>query len=365
MVHTPSSVTDSSWVDGPHAASVTDSSWVDGPHAASVTDSSWVDGPHAASVADSSWVDGPHAASVTDSSWVDGPHAASVVDSSWVDGPHTLICNGLLLVANVRQSMLAAGRKCSSRVHSFGIMMCTQLLLTALLWMKLYITVSGVLFNATYNQSLSNSVTATDPEVGRLLSLKFLRSRRKRYISSWDISTLLDYHNRVRSQVFPPAANMEYMVWDDQLAKSAEWWALQCVWDHGPPHTMPYVGQNLSIYTGRYRSVIDLVKSWHDEKNSFSYPNTCSRPVCSHYTQMVWAASNKMGCAVNRCPSINVNGASWKQAVFLVCNYSIKGNWVGEPPYRTGRPCSACPSSYGDSCSRNLCSSTSRSNKIY
>lgn len=38
------------------------------------------------------------------------------------------------------------------------------------------------------------------------------RSRRKRYISSRDMKALLDYHNRVRSQVFPPAANMEYMV---------------------------------------------------------------------------------------------------------------------------------------------------------
>lgn len=38
------------------------------------------------------------------------------------------------------------------------------------------------------------------------------RSRRKPAISPREMNALLDYHNRVRSQVFPPAANMEYMV---------------------------------------------------------------------------------------------------------------------------------------------------------
>lgn len=38
------------------------------------------------------------------------------------------------------------------------------------------------------------------------------KSRRKRYISQDDMIAILDYHNKVRANVFPPAANMEYMV---------------------------------------------------------------------------------------------------------------------------------------------------------
>ena len=38
------------------------------------------------------------------------------------------------------------------------------------------------------------------------------RSRRKRFISQNDMLAILDYHNKVRGKVFPPAANMEYMV---------------------------------------------------------------------------------------------------------------------------------------------------------
>ncbi|KAG2461426.1 CRSPL inhibitor, partial [Polypterus senegalus] len=126
-------------------------------------------------------------------------------------------------------------------------------------------------------------------------SVSVSKSRRKRYISSLDMAALLEYHNRVRSQVFPPAANMEYMVWDERLAKSAEAWASQCIWDHGPSQLMKFVGQNLAIYSGRYRSITELVKSWHDERHYYSYPypqectpscpNKCSGSVCSHYTQ--------------------------------------------------------------------------------
>lgn len=36
----------------------------------------------------------------------------------------------------------------------------------------------------------------------------------------------------------------------------------------------------------RYQSITDLVRSWYDERQHFSYPNRCSGPVCSHYTQV-------------------------------------------------------------------------------
>lgn len=45
---------------------------------------------------------------------------------------------------------------------------------------------------------------------------------------------------------FPPL-----QVWDERLARAAEAWAVQCVWEHGPPQLMKYVGQNLSIHSGR------------------------------------------------------------------------------------------------------------------
>lgn len=57
---------------------------------------------------------------------------------------------------------------------------------------------------------------------------------------------------------FPPAAQtppcrspFPRQVWDERLARAAEAWAARCVWEHGPPQLMKYVGQNLSIHSGR------------------------------------------------------------------------------------------------------------------
>ncbi|XP_071341422.1 peptidase inhibitor 15-A [Trachinotus anak] len=201
------------------------------------------------------------------------------------------------------------------------------------------------------------------------------KSRRKRYISQNDMLAILDYHNKVRGKVFPPASNMEYMVWDDTLAKTAEDWAHACLWEHGPPHLLRFLGQNLSVRTGRYRSILQLVKPWYDEVKdySFPYPRDCNPrcplrcygPMCTHYTQMVWATSNKVGCAVHTCHNMNVWGSVWKRATYLVCNYSPKGNWIGEAPYKVGVPCSACPPSYGGSCSNNMCFPALKTNYLH
>lgn len=40
--------------------------------------------------------------------------------------------------------------------------------------------------------------------------------------------------------------------------------------------------------------------------------------------QIVWATTNRIGCAVNVCKRMNVWGEIWENAVYLVCNYSPK-----------------------------------------
>ncbi|KAG9329041.1 hypothetical protein JZ751_001000 [Albula glossodonta] len=218
--------------------------------------------------------------------------------------------------------------------------------------------------NELFSSSVTNSTDLGDTKDHRDGLATIPRTRRRRYISQNDMIEILDYHNKVRANVFPPAANMEYMVWDEGLARSAEAWAATCIWDHGPANLMRFLGQNLS-----------LVKPWYDEVRdyAFPYPRDCNPqcpmrcygPMCTHYTQMVWATSNRVGCAVNTCYNMYVWGAVWRRATYLVCNYSPKGNWIGEAPYKVGVPCSACPPSYGGSCSNNMCYPVVNSNYLY
>lgn len=90
---------------------------------------------------------------------------------------------------------------------------CSHLVLAAILWAMPCTRAAVALTNTTELFPFNT----TDFELIELSwrnrsSSEVPHSRRKRYISSRDMMALLDYHNRVRSQVFPPAANMEYMV---------------------------------------------------------------------------------------------------------------------------------------------------------
>ncbi|XP_048887471.1 cysteine-rich secretory protein LCCL domain-containing 2 [Brienomyrus brachyistius] len=211
------------------------------------------------------------------------------------------------------------------------------------------------------------------PELQRLMSryqeemeLNHTAPSRSRRAIPWsDREEILKLHNKLRGEVYPTASNMEYMVWDEELERSATYWAEECIWDHGPQDLLMSIGQNLAVHWGRYRSPAYHVQAWYDEVKDYTYPyphecnpwcpERCSGPMCTHYTQLVWATTSRVGCAVHICPAMNVWGEIWENAVYLVCNYSPKGNWIGEAPYQHGRPCSQCPPSYGGVCRDNLC----------
>lgn len=91
---------------------------------------------------------------------------------------------------------------------------CVQLLLAATLWMMPHtgaVPAAALLASSTELLNVTGAGAQTDFRIVAGAVSAPCR-RQKRALSDRDISTLLDYHNRVRSQVFPPAANMELMV---------------------------------------------------------------------------------------------------------------------------------------------------------
>ncbi|XP_013883389.1 peptidase inhibitor 16, partial [Austrofundulus limnaeus] len=163
---------------------------------------------------------------------------------------------------------------------------------------------------------------------------------------------LVELHNYYRGQVSPTASAMLPLKWDSGLKLIAEAYAAKCIWNHNPE--LEETGENLYAGTG----ALDLrvaVEKWFMERLYYDFQNnSCDEDkMCGHYTQMVWADTHRVGCAIHSCNSME--GLDWDQRTsFLVCNYYPAGNYEGERPYVEGDWCSRCPENL-QKCENNLC----------
>ncbi|KAH0616692.1 hypothetical protein JD844_028013 [Phrynosoma platyrhinos] len=177
------------------------------------------------------------------------------------------------------------------------------------------------------------------------------------------IKEYIDAHNKFRSEVKPPATDMLYMSFDVALARIAKAYAKKCIWEHNEeinvhpdPKFRPF-GENMWMGSASTKpfNVAAAIGSFHSEIKYYDYNTHRCTQVCGHYTQVVWAASYKVGCAIAFCKQVVGHG---KNLGILVCDYAPAGNYRGVRPYKSGRSCSACPK--GNTCQNNLCRSPQR-----
>ena len=139
---------------------------------------------------------------------------------------------------------------------------------------------------------------------------------------------LLTAHNAARADV-----GVAPMEWDAALAANAKGWADHLAatgrFEHSlDDPTVEQQGENLWAGTPGSFSPESMVQLWKAEKRYFRsgiFPyNSVSGRVSdvSHYTQLVWSRSRRVGCALS----------SGKIEEILVCRYSGAGNIIGEPP---------------------------------
>ncbi|XP_074025750.1 venom allergen 5 2 [Leptinotarsa decemlineata] len=175
-----------------------------------------------------------------------------------------------------------------------------------------------------------------------------LRTRR---ISSFDKELILDLHNAMRQSIAlgqiggqPPASNMMEMKWDEELASKAQKWASSCNSEiHDQQRNVPRftVGQNIATtWTTKPPSsaydtepdFADAIGKWFNEFKYFSFGGI-GRGSTGHYTQMIWADTNLVGCGY-----AYYYDASKGYTKKYVCNYGPGGNVLGRTPYNKGNP---------------------------
>lgn len=158
------------------------------------------------------------------------------------------------------------------------------------------------------------------------------------------ISAFVAAHNaaRARTDLNPlPSPALPQVTWDPILADAAYNYLSKCVASEDGglvEHNMSrssdyqalggmdsYVGENIYGTTGTTVAPADAVSAWMSEASSFDYskPNYAT---AGHYSQIVWRASVRIGCAIVNCPSAHANNT-------VLCDYAPGGNIPGQKPY--------------------------------
>ncbi|XP_037027736.1 antigen 5 like allergen Cul n 1-like [Bradysia coprophila] len=170
------------------------------------------------------------------------------------------------------------------------------------------------------------------------------------------ISLLLQSHNQLRSDIatgkiqrYDQADQMIEMEWDHELARLAEMNVKTCIFAHDQCRSTdqyPLPGQNIHItwfknqdYEDVDFNLVESTKSWFREHElcdmSFIHSYRRSDKKIGHFTQIVKAAADRVGCALAKYDD------GKQKNMLLTCNYSV-GDILDEPIYTTGKPCSKC-----------------------
>lgn len=136
---------------------------------------------------------------------------------------------------------------------------------------------------------------------------------------------LVGAHNQIRD-----AAAVRPTAWDAELAASADAYAAELAqsdkFAHSAGASRPGQGENLWRGTRGGFTIERMVSDWGSEKRMFRagrFPNVSTTgrwEDVGHYTQIIWADTRRVGCAVRASRSYD----------YLVCRYAQSGNVYGQ-----------------------------------
>ncbi|XP_061469310.1 peptidase inhibitor 16-like isoform X2 [Rhineura floridana] len=108
------------------------------------------------------------------------------------------------------------------------------------------------------------------------------------------------------------------MSWDSELEAFAKYYATKCIWEHHKERGQQ--GENFFAMSGNL-DVKTAVENWYSEYQYYNMTtSTCEEgQLCGHYTQVVWANSEHVGCGTVFCETLEILNDT--DLHLVVCNY--------------------------------------------
>jgi len=130
-------------------------------------------------------------------------------------------------------------------------------------------------------------------------------------VSSASVTEWLRAHNVRRASGGSPALR-----WSNKLADSAQAWATRlrmtgCSLRHSNKRG---VGENIA---SGYNTIEQVLRGWADSEARYYQNGRCVGGECGHYTQVMWKATQLVGCGASFCSSTRL---------VYVCQYVRPGN---------------------------------------
>ncbi|XP_037783703.1 scoloptoxin SSD976-like [Penaeus monodon] len=187
-------------------------------------------------------------------------------------------------------------------------------------------------------------------------------------VSEAERQEILEVHNTLRAKVArgeegegdagpqPSGADIRELVWNDELAQVAQAWAEQCKGGHDGYAKRRICSRSYAVGQNVFRkwsqnpdSVwTEAIHAWYKEvanmPNTFVDKFTGSPPsgkMIGHYTQLVWGATNEIGCGAVEFSSVK-SSHTYSESKIYVCNYGRNGNSINSPVYTRGPTASQC-----------------------
>jgi hypothetical protein len=153
------------------------------------------------------------------------------------------------------------------------------------------------------------------------------------------IDAFVAAHNQARSGPLnpPPSPALPPVSWDGVLADSVYNYAIRCqgtmgLLSHNANRSADYqalggdgyVGENIYGSSGN-ATPAGAMMLWMAEAADYDYASG-DIGNAGHYTQIVWRASVRIGCAIVDCPALTYHNT-------VICDYAPGGNISGQRPY--------------------------------